>query len=182
MQIVPARGAILEQILDLTYPIWHEGLTREAYARWNGAQMLTPWGQERLERFALVDGGGALLATAKRYRFDVRVGARDGWMCGFGAVFTPPDRRGHGHASALLERLLERERDDGALMAALFSEIGTPFYERLGFRAVPLDEVDVQVHRKGGGLRRCWFVPEPTATSRRSRPCTRHGRRRLPSP
>jgi hypothetical protein len=46
--------------------------------------------------------------------------------------------------------VLEQERADGALAAALFSEIGTGFYERLGFAAVPLDEVSVRVRLKGG--------------------------------
>ncbi len=35
-------------------------------------------------------------------------------------------------------------------MASLFSEIGADFYERLGFRSVPLDEVTVTVKRKDG--------------------------------
>ena len=150
MTIIPAEGALLDQIFDLTYPIWNEGLSREAYARWNTTQMRTPWGRDRLQRFALVNAAGSLLATAKRYRFDVRVNGRSGWMCGFGAVFTPPDRRGQGHAAALIEQLLAKEKADGALLAALFSEIGSTFYERLGFSVVPLNEVTVQVRLKGG--------------------------------
>lgn len=35
-------------------------------------------------------------------------------------------------------------------MAALFSEIGPAYYERLGFSAVPLDEVTIRVRLKGG--------------------------------
>ena len=38
----------------------------------------------------------------------------------------------------------------GALLAGLFSEIGAGFYERLGFRTVPLDEVTITVTLKGG--------------------------------
>lgn len=150
MRLVPADGALLDRIFDLTYPIWHEGLTREAYGRWNVAQTLTPWARDHLLRLALVDDSGALLATAKRYRYDVRVNGRTGWMCGLGAVFTPPDRRGRGHAAALIEQLLWREKADGALVAALFSEIGTAFYERLGFAALPVKEVAVNVRRKDG--------------------------------
>jgi GNAT superfamily N-acetyltransferase len=150
MSLVVAEGALLDRILDNTYPIWNEGLTRPAYGRWNAAQLKTPWGRERLHRFALLDNGGALLATAKRYRYDVRLDGRDGWMAGFGAVFTPPAARGHGYATRLLEMLIERERAEGALLAALFSEIGAPFYERVGFRTVPLDEVSVRVKRKDG--------------------------------
>ena len=150
MRIIRADGAILERIFDLTYPIWNEGLTREAYALWNTTQLRTPWGRDHLVRLALVDEGGGLLATAKRYRYDVRISGREGWMCGIGAVFTPPDRRGQGYASALIEELLADAKADGALIACLFSEIGAPFYERHGFSVVPLDEVAVKVRSAAG--------------------------------
>ena len=150
MTIVPAEGALLEEILDHTFPIWNEGLSRAAYGQWNHAQLRTPWARGHLQRFASIDEEGHVLATAKQYRFDVRAGGRDGWMCGIGAVFTPPERRGRGHASALVEQLVVRAGQDGALLAALFSEIGSEFYARLGFAVVPLDEVTITVNRKGG--------------------------------
>jgi GNAT superfamily N-acetyltransferase len=150
MQLVLAEGRLLDQILDQTFPIWHEGLSRSGYARWNAAQMRTPWGSRHLHRYALVDDAGTLLATAKRYRHDIRLGGRDGWMCGLGAVFTPPDQRGRGYASRLIEQLLEEERKGGALMAALFSEIDPAFYRRLGFVPVPLVECTVHVKRRDG--------------------------------
>jgi predicted N-acetyltransferase YhbS len=150
VKLVVAEGALLEQILDSTYPVWNEGLTRAAYGQWNGAQMKTAWGRKHLRRVALVDDAGRLLASAKRYQHTVRVDGRDAWMCGIGAVFTPPARRGRGYAGQLITRMLEEARRQGATLASLFSEIGTPFYERLGFRPVPLDEVTVQVRRKHG--------------------------------
>jgi GNAT superfamily N-acetyltransferase len=150
MTIVPAEDDILERILDGTFAIWHEGLSRAAYSRWNRAQLQTPWARRHLQRFAAIDDGGQVLATAKQYRFDVRVGARDGWMCGIGAVFTPPEQRGRGYASALVDELVSRAQGEGALLASLFSEIGAAFYEQRGFRAVPLDEVTITVDRKGG--------------------------------
>src|SRR6188768_2688623 len=84
MPLVVAEGALLAHILDLTFPIWNEGLTREAYGQWNTAQTKTAWGRDHLHRFALLDDSGNLLATAKRYRHDVRLDRRDGWMAGFG--------------------------------------------------------------------------------------------------
>ena len=150
MRVVVAEGLLLERILDLTYPVWSEGLTRRAYGRWNIAQTRTAWGRDRLHRFALLDARGDLLATAKRYRFDMRLDGRDGWMCGFGAVFTPPERRGRGYSTQLLEALIDRSREEGALLASLFSEIGAAFYERLGFTTVPLDEATIEVRRKDG--------------------------------
>ena len=116
MKVIVAEDALLEQVHDLTYPVWHEGLTRRAYAQWNRAQLLTPWGRERLQRLALVDASGDVLATLKRYRYEIRLDGRAGWMCGIGALFTPPDRRGLGYATDLVERVLEEARRDGAMI------------------------------------------------------------------
>ncbi len=150
MRVVVAEGELLDRILDATFPQWHEGLSRHAYAQWNAVQTRTPWARSHLRRFASLDEAGTLLASLKCYRYDVRLDDRDGWMCGIGAVFTAPDRRGHGHATRLVTHVIEQEQADGALLAALFSEIGGAFYERLGFAAVPLDERTVRVRCKNG--------------------------------
>jgi GNAT superfamily N-acetyltransferase len=150
MRLVPAQGHLLDQILDDSYPIWNEGLTRQAYRQWNVAQTRTLWGSQHLERVALVDDGGALLSSAKRYRFAARIDQREVTVLGIGAVFTPPDRRGQGHASTLIQRLVDEARSGGSDVALLFSEIGTPFYERLAFKPVPLDEVRIRVRLEGG--------------------------------
>ena len=145
MKLVVAEGSLLEDILDATYPIWNEGLTRAAYGQWNGAQMRTPWGRDHLHRFALVDDRGRWVASAKRYQLPVRVNGIDTWMCGLGAVFAHPDERGRGYATAIVERLVERSQQEGAGLAGLFSEIGARFYERCGFAIAPMDEVTVRV-------------------------------------
>lgn len=150
MKVIVPEGALLEQIFDQTFPVWNDGLTRRAYSQWNSAQMRVPWARDHFSRFALVNDHGQLLSSLKRYRYDIRLDGRDGWMCGLGAVFTPPEQRGHGYAGELIERLLDRERREGALVATLFSEIGAAFYERLGFVVVPLDEVSVRARLHGG--------------------------------
>jgi len=150
VKLVIAEGALLEEIIEATFPIWNEGLSRAAYAQWNAAQMRTEWGSEHLHRFALVDERGRWVASAKRYRHPIRLDGADGTMCGFGAVFTRPEERGHGYAGAIIEQIIERARGEGAAVAGLFSEIGGTFYKRLGFQTVPLDEVTVHVERKGG--------------------------------
>lgn len=150
MRVVLADGALLERILDDTFPVWHEGLSRDAYSKWNRGQLRTPWARQHLQRFALVDGAGAHVASLKRYRHPVRVDGRDGWMCGIGAVITVPSHRGSGHATRLVEHVVEQSRQEGALVAGLFSEIGTAFYERLGFSTVAIDEVSVRVSKRDG--------------------------------
>ena len=150
MRLVVAEGDILESILDATCPLWSEGLTRDAYARWNAAQMRTPWGKQHLQRFALIDDSGRWVASAKRYRLSVRLDGVDGTMFGIGAVFTREDERGRGYGSAIVEQLVAQARNENALVAGLFSEIGERFYQRIGFETVPMDEVDVQVVQKDG--------------------------------
>ena len=151
MPLVVAEGALLDHIFDNTYPIWNEGLTRAAYGQWNNAQLKTAWGQRHLQRFALLDDQGNLLASAKRYRIDVRLDGREGWMAGIGAVFTPESRRGRGYSTKLLKMLIEQARADGALLASLFSEIGAGFYERLGFRTIPFDTAMTTRVESGSG-------------------------------
>ncbi len=150
MRVVVAEGELINRILDVTFPQWHEGLNRHAYGRWNAVQARMPWALGRLCRFALLDEAGNLLASLKRYRYDARLDGRDGWLCGIGAVFTAPERRGLGHATHLLTHVIEQAQAEGALLAGLFSEVGGAFYQRLGFAAVPLDERTVRVRLKHG--------------------------------
>jgi len=150
MRVVLADGPLLERVLDDTFPVWHEALSREAYSKWSRGQLRTPWGREHLQRFVMLNDGGEHVASLKRYRLPLRVDGRDGWMCGIGAVLTVPEHRAKGYASSLVEQVIEQSRQEGALLAGLFSEIGTAFYERLGFSTVALDEVTVRVPRRKG--------------------------------
>lgn len=144
MEIVPAEGPRLEEILSATFELWHEGLARADYPRYYRGQLATPWGRERLARWALVDEG-QLLASAKTYHFDATLEGRAVRVCGLGAVFTQPAHRGRGHAGRLVERLLARAADDGFDLALLFSEIGSPYYERFGFSTVPTFDLELRV-------------------------------------
>jgi GNAT superfamily N-acetyltransferase len=138
--LVPATGAILEAILDQTHPVWGEGLDRASYARYNAAQLKTPWGRSSLRRVALLDRSGHFVATAKRYDLRVRTGGHEVRAIGIGALFTRPDARRQGAAGELLRTLMAQGEADGARLALLFSEIGTRYYERFGFRAVPITQ------------------------------------------
>ena len=149
MQIVPARDAVLEHILDETWRIWSDGLTRKAYASYNAAQMKTPWGRQFLDRVALVDGE-RVLSTAKRYTLRAHLDGAPIRVLGIGAVFTPPALRSRGSAAVLIERLLEDARREGVDCALLFSEIGASYYEQFGFVAIPRDVVWLRAIDKPG--------------------------------
>ncbi len=148
--IVPATGALLEQILDATYPLWGEGLSRASYARLNAAQLKTPWGAAHLQRVALVSGAGRLLSTAKQYDLRARLDGRPVRVLGIGAVFTPPDLRRRGLAALLMERILDEGRRDGFDLSLLFSAIGPDYYRRFGFDPVPIEQLSLEVERRPG--------------------------------
>ena len=149
MTLTVADPAVHEEVLDLTYPVWGEGLTRQAYGAWNRGQMSTPWGRTHLERVALVDDG-QLVSSAKRYYFDAMVGDARERILGVGAVFTPTNLRGRGHARAIVEEMVGQAERAGVGWALLFSEIGPSYYETLGFKTVPRAMVTMLVKEKAG--------------------------------
>jgi predicted N-acetyltransferase YhbS len=142
-----AEGLLLEQILDSTHTIWHEGLSRPAYRRYYTAQRATAFGRDHLRRFALVGAGGEadVLASAKQYTFAATLDGAVVRVVGIGAVFTEPAHRGRGHARELIDRLLEQAAADGADLALLFSEIGGDYYARLGFEPLVATDLVVRI-------------------------------------
>jgi GNAT superfamily N-acetyltransferase len=149
-QVVPATGAVLDTVLDDTFSLWNDGLTRENYAKSWAGQLKTPWGRTHLDRVALVDGPH-VMCSAKRYDLSLRLDGRHRRALGIGAVFTPPAHRGRGCARELITRLLDTAVTEGQEFAMLFSEIAPAFYEQLDFVPVPLVESTLEVDRKRGG-------------------------------
>ena len=80
--LATASPDLLPEVLDLTYPLWGEGLSREGYERYNAAQARTPWGRAHLRRLVLMDGGSV---TAPNLAF----WTEDGWRVENEGV--PPD-------------------------------------------------------------------------------------------
>jgi len=145
MEIVPADGAILDEILAATFEIWHEGLSARAYPAYFKGQLATAWGRAHLRRWALVNPG-EVLASVKEYPFHATLDGRLISVLGFGAVFTQPRHRGRGYARRLLEQRLERAARNGVDLALLFSEIGADYYARLGFQPIPTPVLELHVH------------------------------------
>ena len=149
MRLIRASGALLESLLDDTFPLWGDGLTRKGYGHWNIAQERTDWGTRHLRRFALMDGA-RVLSSAKRYDLSLWLKGRRVSALGVGAVFTPESQRGHGHAPAIIKALEDQARTEGAEVSLLFSEIGPHYYQRLGYTQIPLQNVEVEVDEKDG--------------------------------
>jgi GNAT superfamily N-acetyltransferase len=150
LSLVTATGPLLDQVLRHTFAQWGAGLTPEAWVRYDTALARLPWGQAHRDHVALTDGG-RLIALAKRHELTARIDGRIRRVLGIGAAYTPPELRGHGAASALIEHILAAAETDGFEFALLFSEIGPAFYERFDFVPVPLVEttLGVRPHRRG---------------------------------
>src|SRR4029453_565687 len=88
---------------------------------------------------------GEVLASAKLYTLDASLDGRPLRIAGIGALFTAPAYRGHGHARALVERLLERSAGEGATAALLFSIIGAGYYAALGFEPIATPDLSLRV-------------------------------------
>ena len=130
------EGPYLQQVLDHSYPVWHDGLSRASYGRYYAAQLATPWGRTHLQRLALVERG-EVLASAKLYTLDAMLDGRPLRIAGIGAAVHRTRRTAAAaHARAVVEQSsLERSAEEGATVALLFSIIGADYYAGLGIRA-----------------------------------------------
>jgi predicted N-acetyltransferase YhbS len=142
--VVSAEGPFLEQILDASFDLWNDGLSRVGYGAWYVAQLKTAWGRTHLKRFALA-AGDEVLTSAKQYELDAELDGQRVRVLGIGGVFTQPAHRGRGHARVLIDRLLEQSALDGFDAALLFSEIGADYYRGAGFEVLPTDDVILRV-------------------------------------
>lgn len=76
-------------------------------------------------------------------------------------VFTPPEHRRKGYATAVVARLSQRILDDGKLFCTLYADLDNPtsnsIYQRIGYKAVA-DVVNVHFE---GGTDSCAVQPSP---------------------
>jgi GNAT superfamily N-acetyltransferase len=144
LAVVPVSGEILDRVLGATHPIWHDGLSAQAFGQLHAARLRTGWARRHQRHVALIDGAG-LLASAARYAFEGVFDGRAVRLCGIGSVFTQPEHRGQGHATALVERLLDDAARDGADIALMFGGADTTFATRHGFSIVPTTDVTITV-------------------------------------
>jgi hypothetical protein len=141
--VIPAEGAILDRVLQTAHSIAPEGLSRQAYAKFDAAQMKTAWGRRHQRRFALVDGGD-VLASATQYDLMAVLDQRPVRVCGIGSIFSEPAHRDGGHARELVDRLLGGAARDGAAMALFFSDMSHE-HQPAGFEVVSTTEAELRV-------------------------------------
>jgi len=131
------RAATAEELPLVT--AWGDGFAAEAGAEFRStAEAQADWvAAGRL--FFWEDGGPVSMAVASG-------GSRHGMRVGY--VYTPPERRRHGYASALVAALSHRLLDEGYAFCVLYTDLGNPtsnaIYASVGYRPV-LDVEDVWI-------------------------------------
>jgi GNAT superfamily N-acetyltransferase len=140
MRVRETDAAGMIPVLERSHEVWGEGAALDAYLAFNVAQRRSRWARKRYRFLVGEAEDGTLLAGLKWYAFPAAIDGEARSAMGLGAVFTPKEVRGRGHASVLVEAALERGAAQGYDLALLMSEIGAPFYERLGFRTLPAEE------------------------------------------
>jgi GNAT superfamily N-acetyltransferase len=130
-----APDAYVREVLAQSRELWAGERTFEEYVAEFELTAASAWGRRRFRTIGL-RAGGVLLASLKRYDRILRCGERTYRAAGIGAVFTPPELRGRGYATALIGAFLDAERPAGTDLVYLFSDIHPAFYERLGFVAL----------------------------------------------
>lgn len=157
------------EVLPLTAQVWAGKRDFERYVSQNLEIAHSGYGRRHFRTVGLSDGT-SLLSSFKRYERAIHMGAQRLRAFGIGAVYTAPELRGRGYASAMIAMAMDRARADGYDVAYLFSDIRPQFYKELGFsqlasRAISLradnlsnDRIEVQrlEEHDWSGVRRCF--------------------------
>ncbi len=133
--LIPLDSGRTASLDALRASIWQGALTSLEFADRNERLRTHRYGT-RIESWGWsVDGGKTLVASCDLLPVSFVAaggGTESGWL--LASVATPPEERGQGYASKMLEALLERRGDRPWI---LFSDIGPEFYARWGFKALP---------------------------------------------
>ena len=136
-------------------PLWGGGLPEEQFVAYQRRLARSAEAEGRYRVLGLFGDDGALLSAMKGYLLEGAQLGRPVRVLGIGAVWTPPELRRRGHAAGMLQRALLLYAGLGCDAALLFTDIGTAYYARLGFRPVESGECRVEARRlpRGGGFR-----------------------------
>jgi GNAT superfamily N-acetyltransferase len=122
----------------LTATVWGTGLTPAQFSERELRLRAHPWAAKTLTSWLWKSDDGAVLSSCETFLDEAVVGTHHGTAATIASVFTEPSLRGRGHAEQLLRAVITTLRaDQRCLAATLFSEIGTHYYQRLGFWPVP---------------------------------------------
>jgi predicted N-acetyltransferase YhbS len=132
MCVREADVADLPAVYMMGFDAWGEGRTRAAYL-----EACRRSGKYARGRWFVRDADGEAVSSLILYEnaFDLPRGCY-----GIGSVATAPGHRGYGHASRLVSAVVRTLEGSRAKGIYLFSEIGSHFYENLGFEPVRIEQ------------------------------------------
>ena len=136
-RLVLASRAQVDRITRETHALWGGGLSYPAYRDLWDELGRCAWARKYARYYVWQDDDGRVLSSLKLYRPLLRVGAWQGRSAVLGAVFTPSRLRRRGYAAETVRAVLEESARSGDTAALLFSDIGTGYYARFGFRPLP---------------------------------------------
>ena len=139
-RLVPAAADQIDRIYRESHPLWGAGLDLEGYRGLWDEVSATPWGARHASFAVWVDDAGTVLSSLKLYRPLVMIHGECARATVVGAIFTPAAMRGRGYAAEMTRAALGLARERGDRLVLLFSDIGTRYYEALGFHALPAEE------------------------------------------
>ncbi|HET6373924.1 MAG TPA: GNAT family N-acetyltransferase, partial [Candidatus Polarisedimenticolia bacterium] len=151
MVLRDATPAERDLVLTQTHALWSDGLELASYQEYVTTLLHSDWGgggKENYRFLVLAEPDQGVVGALKLYRFRARVAGRKVFLGGLGAVFTPPALRRRGHAAAMLGQAHDIMRQRGDAGSLLFSEIGTSYYARHGYRPLPLAAYRFDVPRQ----------------------------------
>ncbi len=136
------------------HEFWDGGRTLEDHLAWRS---ISPQHNRAHWYVGCLDG--EVVVSLGSYPVQLRVENEllDGIM--IGAVHTIPSQRGNGFAPSLLGWVEEQEKSRRATLSMLFTDIGTEYYARFGYRECPSWEVRVETAR----VQACWQLQQVDA-------------------
>ena len=129
------------------HEFWDGGRTLEDHLAWRSTSPQhnrARWYVGCLEEEVVVSLGS--------YPVRLRIGSHETGGIMIGAVHTLPEQRGNGFAPALLGWVENKEKSLQTTISMLFTDIGTEYYGRFGYRECPSWELQLAT----GDIEACW--------------------------
>ena len=135
-----ATRAEIDAISRESYVLWGGGLSLAAYSQLWEEISQSSWIKKYARYYVWRDSDGRVLSSMKIYRPRMRLMDREGRCSVLGAIYTPRSHRRRGHAADMVVAALDEIRNRADLAVMLFSDIGTRYYAKFGFGALPAVE------------------------------------------
>jgi GNAT superfamily N-acetyltransferase len=123
----------------LSNDVWDAHLTPAQFIEREERLRQHAWSRAAFTSWLLRDDDDTILSSCETYRMRSFFDGTASDSFGIASVFTEPALRRRGHATRLMDLIIERVRQDSPAAHAtlLFSDVGAPIYERSGYRARP---------------------------------------------